>query len=373
MHAIVLTNLSFRPDSVPPQPTLQKWESIMQGFRVTLVDTKGGAMSGARERSMNRMRHHTDLWERIANLEFGDGWVFVLEEDAKQLTIVPGHDLQNVSPPVSAGIVMLGSTQEYVSVSDIICQSHVEPLSNRSSALLEAPVLAYAITPEFAARMYGFNYANPIGVSPALVDMFRKMSRAPGTVQEPPRFYRLSCAAFGVASVHKIFHPPDSTTKVMGQDSTPTRLGWAIAAVPTEPNLEIKKGVSLREVKERFEEHAHKHDKLPESGYDSMRPAMKPIRMQAARPATRPALTEFAPYDTRVPYETNFPLRRYVSMVLVLCCALLVVGYALVRYFRRPVAVRYQTVAPSYTSFVPTKSIATSATTTSRPSIVPVI
>jgi len=348
----------------------------MQGFRVTLVDTKGDAMSGARERSINRMSHHTDLWKRIANLEFGDGWVFVLEEDAKQLTIVPGQDLQKVSPPVSAGIVMLGSTQEYVSVSDMICQSHVEPLSNRSSALLEAPVLAYAITPEFAARMYGLNYADPIGVSPALVDMFHKVSRAPNSVQEPPRFYRLSCAAFGVASVHKIFHPPDSTTKVMGQDSAPTRRGWvlgpAIAAGPTEPNREIKKGVSLREVKERFEKNAPKHDGPLESGHDAMRPAMKPIRMQAARPATRPALTEFTPHDTMTQYETNFPLRRYVSMVLVLCCALLVVGYALVRYFRRPVVVRYQTILRSDASLLPTKSIATSESN-SMPSIVPVI
>ena len=117
---------------------------------------------------------------------------------------------------MSAGIIMLGTTQTSRVKPNVT--GGVEILSEKSSALLQASALAYAVTPEFASRLYATNVNDPVAISHVLTDMYY------ATRLEPPRFFRMSFPPFDVSVPNKQTFDqrlPDSANILTNDNNSP--------------------------------------------------------------------------------------------------------------------------------------------------------
>ena len=76
---LIVTNLS-------PFEIRSNLVEAMDVYDAQVIDANGGSLQSTGARAVNRARIHMELWQRIAELEFGPTqWVVVIEETARVL------------------------------------------------------------------------------------------------------------------------------------------------------------------------------------------------------------------------------------------------------------------------------------------------
>ena len=309
----------------------------MNVYDAQVIDANGASLQSLSARAVNRARIHMNLWQKIADLEFGPTqWVIIIEETARVLhpsLLDSLFEAQHAPILESAGIIMLGTTQTSRVLPNVT--GGVEVLSEKSSALLQANSLAYALTPEFAARLYASNVNDPVAISHVLTDMYGV------TKMEPPRFFRMSFPAFDVSGPKKPepVRLPDSKNILTGDSSSDSmKLENISMSESILPKPKPQPPVSMASISEAFyttTDNKRKQETKNNQNSDHMsKSARTPIRMQATREARAAARNEFESDLAKVDFEADNQISRYASLTLVFLVLLIIVGYMLIRFSR---------------------------------------
>ena len=331
---LIVTNLS-------PFEIRSNLVEAMDVYDAQVIDANGGSLQSTGARAVNRARIHMELWQRIAELEFGPTqWVVVIEETARVLhasLLDSLFEVQDTPMLESAGIIMLGTTQTSRVKPNVT--GGVEILSEKSSALLQASALAYAVTPEFASRLYATNVNDPVAISHVLTDMYY------ATRLEPPRFFRMSFPPFDVSVPNKQTFDqrlPDSAN-ILTNDNNSPKDSMELQDMPMSKTF-LKKTkpqspVSMASISESFYKRTAPPQKDRKDPSDLSSHERHPIRMQATRKSHAAVRSEFESElesDLASDLQSDSgEISRYASMTLVFLVVLIIVGYMVIRFVTR--------------------------------------